>query len=196
MSLEGILSAITAEAADEAAGIVADAERRAAEIRAEARAEAAAEEERLSRSTENAAETATRRITSRAHLDAARSRQGAREAVYLEARERAAAKLRRFRAEEGYTELLRRLIEEGLAVLPDATEVHVRGDDLQSARDLLASLQSGAETVGADVPWGGAVLTAEGRTVRNDLESRFEKADHHLRFIAGDLFPALRGGRS
>jgi hypothetical protein len=30
--------------------------------------------------------------------------------------------------------------------------------------------------------------------VHNDLPGRLERADHHLRYIAADLFPELRGG--
>lgn len=194
MALEEILEAIAAEADDEVRQILADAEQRAHAIVAEANTEAAAEAERLSHSKDDAAEVTARRITSRAHLDAARARRAARESIYDDALRRAREGLEEVRATPGYDDMLRRLIAEALGVVPDAQLAQVDESDVDAARHHLAEAGSSARVEAAPVPWGGVILTADGCVVHNDLESRLRRANQHLRFIAGDMLPALRGG--
>jgi vacuolar-type H+-ATPase subunit E/Vma4 len=119
-----------------------------------------------------------RRITSRAHLDAARARREARESIYRQAKERAAEKLERLRSRPEYREILASLLAEGMAVLPEAK---------------VAQVGSTAQVEPGEVAGGGVVLAADGVIVHNDLTSRLERADQHLRYIAADLFPELRG---
>jgi vacuolar-type H+-ATPase subunit E/Vma4 len=194
MAVEDILAAIETEAAAEVSRIVTEAETRAAGLLDEARAEAALEADRLARGRDEAAAVAVRRITSRAHLDAARARREARESIYRQANDRAAEKLERLRSRPEYREVLSALLAEGLAVLPDTKAVRVDEGDLQLARQLLAEIGSTAQAEPGDVPTGGVVLVTDGVVVNNALHSRLERADHHLRFVAADLFPELRGG--
>lgn len=194
MALEDILGAIREEAEAEARRIVEEARHRGAALLADARLQAEAEADRLSHGRDDAAEVAARRITSRAHLETARARRTARESVYGEALARASTQLADLRARDGYEEVLGRLIDEAFAVLPDAAVAQVDPSDVELARRRIAALGSSARVEPAAVAWGGIVLSSDGRTVQNDLCSRLQRADYHLRFIAGDMFPPLRGG--
>jgi vacuolar-type H+-ATPase subunit E/Vma4 len=193
MAVEDILAAIESEAAAESSRIIAEAERRASALLEEARAGAEVEIDRLARGRDEAAAVAVRRITSRAHLDAARVRREARESIYRQAKEQAAAKLGRLSPLE-YRKVLSSLLTEGLAALPEAKVARVGAEDVELASDLLREIGSTAEVESGDVAGGGVVLLADGVVVHNDLPGRLERADHHLRYIAADLFPELRGG--
>ncbi|HEY7467945.1 MAG TPA: V-type ATP synthase subunit E [Acidimicrobiia bacterium] len=196
MALEDILAAIDNEAETEASRIIGEAEQRARVLLDQVRAEAEAEADRLSHGKDEAAAVAVRRITSRAHLDAARARRAARESIYRQARDRVAEKLKDLRTRPDYREVLRGLLEEALAVAPDAKVARVGEEDVDLARDLLNGIRAETQVEPGDVTWGGVVLIADGQMVYNDLGSRLDRADHHLRFIAADMFPELRGGQS
>lgn len=193
MAIEDILSAIEAEAEAEASRIIADAQHQAGEILDQARNEVEGEAERFSHARDDEAAAATRRVISRAHLDAARTRRDARETIYHRALDQAAESLKRLRDRTEYRDVLGRLLEEALAVAPDTKTVWVGEADVDLARDLLDAIGSRGEVKPGEVAWGGVVLTADGQTVYNDLSSRLERADDHLRYIAADIFPELRG---
>jgi V/A-type H+-transporting ATPase subunit E len=193
MAVEDILAAIETEAAAEASRIITEAESRASALLDEARAEASLEADRLARGRDEAAAVAMRRITSRAHLDAARARREARESIYRQAKERAAEKLERLRSRPEYREILASLLAEGMAVLPEAKVAQVGAEDVDLARDVLMEIGSTAQVEPGEVAGGGVVLAADGVIVHNDLTSRLERDDQHLRYIAADLFPELRG---
>jgi vacuolar-type H+-ATPase subunit E/Vma4 len=194
MALEDILSAIEQEAEAEATRIFAEAEERASALLEKARSEADVEADRLARGRDEAAAVAVRRITSRAHLEASQARRAARESVYIQARDRAAEKLEHIRSDPDYQKVLGSLLTEALAVLPDAKVARVAEADVDLARDLLDGIRSEVHIEPADVPWGGVALVADGLAVHNDLATRLERADRHLRFIAADIFPHLKGG--
>ncbi len=76
--------------------------------------------------------------------------------------------------------------------LPDTVRVEPRDEAL--ARELLSERGIDAPIEPLDGGWGGVEVEAEGTRVRNDLASRLERAEGHLRHLAGELHPPLRGG--
>jgi vacuolar-type H+-ATPase subunit E/Vma4 len=194
MALGDILAAIRAESERAGAEIVAAAEEEAARLVDRAREEAAREEQRLAGSLDDQARLERSRIVSRAHLKAATERRAARDQVYRAAQEGVIRRLEQLRSSPRYEEVLGALLDEALGVLPEATAVRVDPMDVGLARRLLAarSLKISVET--GDCALGGVVVSADGQAVDNRILSRLDRADEHLRHIAGDLVPALRGG--
>lgn len=194
MALEDILEAIEAEADGRVASIITEAEATAAAVLTQARADAAELRERLSRSRDGAAGVAGRRILSHAHLEAARQRRAAREELYQSALEGGRRRLAAVRDGPGYDLVLGGLFDEAVAVLPDATVARVDPRDTATLRRLLEERDVAIEIEGSRNGWGGVELVADGRAVVNDLESRLDRADDHLRQIATEIIPALKGG--
>lgn len=194
MALGDILEAIRVESRETASEILAAAEVEASRILERAREEAAGEEERLAASRDDHARLESSRIESRAHLDAARERRAVRERVYQSALEEAALRIEVLRASSEYEEVLAQLLDEAVAVLPIATTVRVDPTDEELIKGILATREYSLGVETHECEWGGILVSADGRAVHNDLRSRLDRADEHLRHIAGDLIPALRGG--
>ncbi len=194
MALEDILDAIRSEAEEESSRMLTDASARADAILADAREVASVREDELTHSVDGRIANERRRTASLAVLEASRARRAAREEVFALAIEKVSDVLRGLHTDPRYDAVLERLFDEAAAALPDpgAVVVHVR--DRGRIEKIL-------QDRGLDIPiqvtedqWGGVVIHSDGRVVRNDLETRLRKAEPHLRFIAGELVPSLRGG--
>ncbi len=194
MALEDILEAIRAESERAAAEILATAEAGANVLLERARDEAKREEQRLSSSLDDQARLERSRIVSRAHLEAATERRDAREQAYRAAREGATRQIEALRSSSQYEKVLADLLDEALAVLPGATVVRVNPTDVATVERLLADKDLDIRIEPDALPLGGVVAAAEGRSVDNSLRSRLDRADEHLRYVAGELAPGLRGG--
>jgi V/A-type H+-transporting ATPase subunit E len=194
MALENILEAIRAESDRTAAEILADAEAGANRLLERASEEAEREEQQLSTSLDDQARLERSRIVSRAHVEAATERREAREQAYLAARDGATRQVEALRSSPEYEKVLADLLDEALAVLPGVTVVRVDPTDVPMAERLLTDRDLEIHIEPEAFALGGVVVAAEGRSVDNSVRSRLDRADEHLRFIAGELAPGLRGG--
>lgn len=196
MGLPDILETIRSESEATASALIGDAEAAAEQLLARARTEAALEEERLAAGLDDRIRQERARVLSLSHLEAARARRAAREDVYEKAVDGVARRLAEIRSSPDYGTLMGSLLDEAVATLPGATTVRVDPADEGLVRDLLASRRLEMELKIEETPKGGLVLVAPGRTVDNRLATRLGRADTHLRFIAGEIIPGLRGGSS
>lgn len=196
MGLPEILETIRAESEKTASGLVAEAEGGAREMLARARDEASSEEQRLAASLDDRIRLERARVVSRSLLDAARVRRAAREDLYDDAIAAVTARLAAARTSDGYEQLMGSLLDEAMATMPGATIIRVDPDDLAVMKRVLATRDLDVEVETTDTPLGGLVLMAPGRTVDNTLATRLARADNHLRFVAGEIIPELRGGGS
>lgn len=194
MALSDILETIRAESSETASEALASAEAEVERLLTHAREEAASEEQRLAGSQDDRARLERSRIMSRAHLEAARERRAARERIYLTARDGVAERIESLRASSEYEEVLAGLLTEAMAVLPTANAVRVDPADLEMMEGILEARDLDLLIEPRESPLGGVAVTAEGRAVDNTLRSRLDRADEHLRFIAGAMIPDLRGG--
>lgn len=194
MGLPEILETIRAQSEETAAGIVADAETEAQGVLSRARTEANFEERRLAGSLDDRIRLEQARILSRSLLEAARARRAAREDVYRHVIEAVTERLAELRSSDRYHQLLGSLLDEAMATMPGATTLEIDPSDrvvvdgVISTRNLDITIQT------EEMPLGGLVLRAPGRTVDNTLATRLSRADNHLRFVAGEMIPELRGG--
>jgi vacuolar-type H+-ATPase subunit E/Vma4 len=193
LALEEILGTIRAESEKTVSDIVASARAEAEEVLDRAARRAEDERHRLAGSLDDRARQERSRIISRAHLETAKERRAARENVYQAALERVQGRLREIRASPEYEEILGSLLDEAMAVLPNAHAIRVDPGDIDLVRSLLGSRDLDLDIEADETPLGGLKLLAEGRDVDNTLATRLRRADTHLRYIAGELVPALRG---
>lgn len=196
MALHDILERIRAESEEAASRIISEAEREADEILQQARAEAGSEERRLAGSLDDKIMLERARISSRGHIDVARTRRSAREGVYHRAIEATTRRLADRRSSPSYRELLESLLDEAMNTMPGAATLQVDPADADVMEKVLASRQLDVEVTTAETRLGGLILMAPGRTVDNTLATRLARADNHLRFVAGEIIPELRAGGS
>jgi V/A-type H+-transporting ATPase subunit E len=194
MALEDILDAIRSEAEDEASRILGDATERAESVLAEARTASASREEELAHSADERIARERRRTVSLAVLEASRARRDAREEVFEAVIGKVSGVLRSLSDGEEYDDILERLLDEALAVLPDPERVEVHPADRERIERILAERGLAPSIDTTEDVWGGVGIRTDGRIVRNDLETRLRRAEPHLRFIAGEVFPSLRAG--
>jgi vacuolar-type H+-ATPase subunit E/Vma4 len=193
LALDEILGTIRTESDETASAIIASARAEAKEVLERATARAGSERRRLAASLDDRARQERSRIISRAHLETAKERRAAREEVYQTALEVVQRRLSEIRASPEYPEILGSLLDEAMAVLPDARMIRVDPRDIDVVEALLASRGLDLDIEADEIPLGGLKLIAEGRDVDNTLVTRLRRADTHLRYIAGELVPALRG---
>lgn len=198
MALADILRAIDEEAAAEIGRIDSEADERARAERERAGAEAAGIEEAELRRRRAATEEQVRRIVTGAHVDADRIVRAAREAVYQDLLARTRARLEQVPGSPGYGQVLALLFDECRRVLPEGRTLRVREPDADRVTALaLESGMADAVVDGSLEAIGGLELeTGDGRRVLNTLDERLDKADRHLRLLAGELLPGLRGSRA
>ena len=194
MALSDILEVIRAQSDDTAEQVLAEARAEAQRILDRAAAESAAEEERLASSQDDRARLLRSQVMSRAHLEATRRRRSAREQVFSDAVQAVTERVEGLRHSEQYGEVLASLLDEAIAILPDATTVSVDPADVEELTRLLSTRALDVVIEERACPLGGAVLSRAGRSVDNTLQTRIDRADEHLRFIAGEMLPELRGG--
>jgi vacuolar-type H+-ATPase subunit E/Vma4 len=193
LALEDILGTIRVESEKTASEVVASAEAEAEQILDRATSRADGERRRLAASFDDRARQERSRIISRAHLETAKKRRAAREDVYQAALEGVQRRLLEIRASPQYEGILGSLLDEAMAVLPNASVIRVDPRDVDLVETLLASRGLDLDIEADEIPLGGLKLIAEGRDVDNTLGARLRRADTHLRYIAGELVPALRG---
>lgn len=194
MGLQDILETIRLESEDTAAHLIADAEAEAERTLARARDLAADEERRLAGSRDDRLRNERARVLSRGFLEAAEARRGAREEVYQAAVDRLIERLGEVRRSARYPELLGSLLDEAVATMPDARTILVDSGDSQLAERMLIDRRLDTTVETGDIPLGGLMLAAPGKTIDNRLATRLERAESHLRFVAGQIIPELRGG--
>lgn len=193
MALGDILEAIRAESRETGFRIISEAQVEVERILREAREEADGEEQLLAASLDDRTRIEKSRIMSRAHLDASRQRRAEREKVYQSALEEVRQRVEALRRSPDYKPVLHSLIDEAMAVLPEATTVLADPTDIAVVEALVEERGLGIRIETRNCPMGGVVVVAEGRSVDNTLHSRLQRADQQLRFIAGELLPDMRG---
>lgn len=194
MGLPEILETIRAQSEETAAGIVADAETEAQGVLSRARTEANSEERRLAGSLDDRIRLEQARILSRSLLEAARARRAAREDVYRRVIEAVTERLAELRSSDRYHQLLGSLLDEAMATMPGATTLEIDPSDRVVVDGVISTRNLDITIETEEMPLGGLVLRAPGRTVDNTLATRLSRADNHLRFVAGEMIPELRGG--
>lgn len=194
MALEDILSAIRREAESAARRLQEDAESEAGTIIERAVEEAEREEARLAVAVDDRIRQGRGRILSRSHFEAAKERRAARETVYRTVLEEVSSRLAEVRSSPRYRDLLEALLDATLKELPSPASIQVDAEDARMIKDLLEARGLDASVETGDVPLGGLVAIAGGRSVDNTLTSRLQRADPQLRLLAGEVIPALRGG--
>lgn len=196
MALDDILAAIRTETEAEIARIRCDGEARIAEVKAHGAEEATAIEAEAASAMDAAASGRRDRIVNRARLEADRIMRSAAESVYVEAVAEAERRVAGLSGDAAYAPLLADLLEESLAVLPDARIVEVDPRDRELVAGLLAERRLHHLDVAPDLSTAGgvAVATGDGRRVVNTFEARRVRAERHLRRIAIETIPALNGG--
>lgn len=196
MALEDILVAIRAETDDEIARIRAESDAAVATIAARAREEAADVERTAAASMGDQAAHERERITNRARLEADRDLRAATEEIYLGLRSEVASRLAFARESPGYPALVSRLLDECRSILPGARTVRVDPDDEKLTRGILKAAGCDGFVVDPGLASLGGVelVTGDGRRVDNTLDSRMERGERHLRSLALEMMPELRGG--
>jgi vacuolar-type H+-ATPase subunit E/Vma4 len=197
MALDDILAAIRTETEAEIAAIRSMGEARAAAAVARAKEEASAIEAAAAASMDGVASHRRDRIVNRARLEADRMLRTAAEEVYAETVAEAERRLVAIRHTPEYGRLLGDLLEECLAVLPDARTVRVERSDRELIEGLLAERRIHNLAVASDLKTAGGVVlaTGDGRRVVNTFESRRARAERYLRRIAVETIPTLTGDR-
>ena len=194
MALSDILEVIRTQSDDTAEQALDEARIEAKKILDRAAAQSAAEEERLAASLDDQARLVRSQVMSRAHLETTRRRRAARERVFSNAVQAVTERVEDLRRSEQYEEVLASLLDEAIAILPDATTVAVDPADVEMTTSLLSTRTLDAAIEERACPLGGVVLGRAGRSVDNTLLTRIDRADEHLRFLAGEMLPELRGG--
>lgn len=196
MALEDILVAIRAETDGEIARIRAESDAAVATIAGRAREEAAAVERTAATSMGDLATHERERITNRARLEADRGLRAATEEIYLGLRSEVASRLAFARDSPGYPALVSKLFDECRSILPGARTVRVDPDDEDVMRGILTAAGCDGFVVDPSLASLGGVelVTGDGRRVDNTLDSRMERGERHLRSLALEMIPELRGG--
>lgn len=188
MALADLLHAIQADADAELAATRQAADEQAAAIMVAAAAEAAALERQLDAEARADADAETAQRLASARLAAAARVRAAREDAYQRLRRRLADELAAVRESRGYPTVLGALIDEALAVLPDASCVRVDARDGALAAEHLAREAPAVALEATMHTWGGAeAISATGRRVVNTLERRLADAEPQLRLVAARL---------
>ena len=191
MQLDDILATIRCEADDELRELGDVLALEVAAISADAEEQGVETERVAVSSLDAAADREVARIVNRAHLEATRKKMAAIEAGYQEALEALRVRIGALRATSSYTDLLARLLDEGLRILPDATRVHVDRADIGPITAALVAIQRDEFVVEAPLTClGGLTLvTDDGRAVRNTFDSRLDRADRRLRRLVAEHLP-------
>lgn len=192
MALDEILETIRAEADDAAATIVEAAREKARQVLERATAKADEERRKSSGALDDRARLERSRILSRAHLETATERRAAREKLYQQILDSVRRRLAEVRSSPDYRKILRSLLDEATAVLPNPEAVSVDPQDVGLAEDLLASRGLRLRVETDETHLGGVKVIAGGRDVDNTLATRLMRADPRLRYVAGELVPGLR----
>ena len=97
---------------------------------------------------------------------------------------------------DDFEEIQARLLDEAISVLPSATKASTDARDVAITEALLRRRGLSLTVEAGEAGWGGVILFDGARSVRNDIASRMDRADEHLRTLAGRQVPRLRGDES
>ena len=192
--LNDLLSAIEADAKEERARLDDTSRARADEILAQAKVEAeVARAEPVQKGEPELRRESARRIGT-ARVEATNLLRGAREESFNLLIHDVHNRLGTLRSSGGYRAILRALLEEARAALPNARVMRVDPRDAEPASELAAEygliVEPTLETL------GGLELAGEdGRSVRNTLEERLVNAEPELRQAYGKRLAELEEGR-
>ena len=191
MQLDGILVTIRGEAARERQNLVDAGAAEVTAIKAAAAEQAAEAQRAAATSLDAAADREVARIVNRARLEATRNTITEVETAYQEVLETLRVRLGAVGGTARYRDVVARLLDEGLDVLPDATTVGVDLADVELVRSVLAERERDLLVVEATRSClGGVVLaTDDGRVVKNTFDSRLDRADRRLRRLVADRIP-------
>jgi vacuolar-type H+-ATPase subunit E/Vma4 len=193
MALETIVAAIAAEADAEAERILSEAAERVASILSEARRRADDEQAHWEESRAEETSLAVSGIVNRARLEADRQVADAREALFQDAMRRLADRVRHVVEGPDYPGILRALHTEATVVVPDPdATILVRpadraiGERIAREREMNGTVHGVLDCIG-----GLDVEAADGRSVRNTLDSRLSQSERRLRRLAVQLIPEM-----
>jgi len=174
MGVQGILSAIEREVAQEVQELERDAELKIAEILREAEHRVQQETERfVAERTDREERLRTRKVHS-ARVASSRAIADVRHGVFERLFNEATGRLAQLRPAPDYPELLEALIEDAAIGICDDCTIHVDPADLAVAEDVARKMGNGASAVADIQTIGGAVVSsADGRVARdNTFEAR------------------------
>lgn len=198
MALDTIVAAIAAEADAEAERIMSEAAERVTSILSEARRRADDEQAHWEASRSEETSLAVSGIVNRARLEADRKVADAREALFQDAMKRLADRIRHLVDGWDYPGILRSLHTEATVIVPDRdASILVRPADLSLAeriareRGMTGTVQGVLDCIG-----GLDVEAADGRSVRNTLDSRLSQSERRLRRLAVQLIPEMSSAES
>lgn len=193
MALSELLTGLKAEAAAEEAAIEAETGAEIARIGAAAQEEASLLQEQALRVVEDELRVEAETRRARARLAAAATVRLAREEAFGEVLAGVRRRLEAVRDSTGYPAVLRALLRESLAALPDAAVLRVDPRDERLATELLGELGAKLEIAATLESAGGVELTdGDERVVRNTVEERFANAEPRLRLVFGRAKPRER----
>ena len=193
MSLETIVAAIAAEADAEVQRIEDETSVRVESILNEARTRALSEQEAWEESRSEETIQAVARVVNRARLEADRRVADAKEALFQEALGRLVERIRQAIAGPDYPGIFRALHTEALTVVPDpGATVLVRPMDLELAERVARDRGATGVVKGAlDCVGGLDIEGADGRSVRNTVDSRLQQSERRLRRLAVQAIPEM-----
>ena len=174
MGVQGILSAIEREVAQEVQELEHDAELRIAEILREAGQRVELETERFVADRIDREERLRTRKVHSARVASSRAIADVRHGVFERLFDEATGRLAEMRPSPGYPDLLEALIADAATGICDACTIHVDPADLAIAEDVARKMGGGVSAVADIQTIGGAVVSsADGRVARdNTFEAR------------------------
>ena len=190
MALTDLLAGLKAEAAAEEAAIEVETVAEIARIGVAAQKEATRLKEQALRVVEDELRVEAEARRARARLAAAATVRHAREEAFYELLVEVRRRLEAVREGPGYPAVLRALLRESLAALPDAAVLRVDPRDERLAAELLGELGAKLEIAATLETAGGVELTrGDERVVRNSVEERLANAEPRLRLLFGRAQP-------
>ena len=191
MALKDLLTALEADAASETERLLAETDAEALRIVESAKLEARKLEEHAVREHEADLAREVERSRSEARLAAAAMLRDAHEVGVATLQEALRERLRALRETDRYPAVMRALIGEGVAALPNASLLRVDPRDAELARRIVSELDVGLELRPELDTLGGVEVAADdGRVARNTFEERLRNAERELRVLAGELLEA------
>ena len=192
--LNDLLSAIEADAKEERARLDESSRAESDEILAQARAEA----ETVRAEPVKAQEPEFRRESARrigaARVEATNLLREAREESFDQLLRVARSRLSTLRASERYRDVLRDLLEEAQAALPNARRLCVDAIDEALASELADEYGLNVELT-LQTSGGLELVAGDGRSIRNTFEERLANAEPELRQAYGERLAGLERSR-
>jgi len=191
MALKDLLTALEKDAATETEKLRAETDAEALRIVESAKLEARDLEEHAVRTHEADLARELERSRSEARLAGAAMLRDAHEVGVATLHDALHNRLRALRETDRYPAVMRALIEESAAALPNSSLLRVDPRDAELARRIVRELDVRLELRPELETLGGVEVAADDRrVVRNTLEERLRNAERELRVLAGELLEA------